>query len=214
MMKKTFTRDEVSQILKEFFPFVNPLYLPISTRGILLSKLFNNKEITFPVNQDLSNNEADLEKIEGKDDNIENSPQMFGDEKLSEFDEENMAAGKDSRNCMNTFLNRKRKKFGNIHDHLLMIGLLTHGKKNIDLVQQLWLDSKTPQEIRHRIKNLSCLKASENVVKKWKNLNDTLLTKQEFYIFLKGIQWFGVKKKWNVISRYFLPERSSEYLEE
>ena len=168
-MKKTFTRDEVSQILKEFFPFVNPLYLPISTRGILQSKIFNNKENTIPLDHDVCNNDADLCKAEGKDDNLEKSPHMFGDEKLSEFDrEENIAAGKDSRNCLNTFLNRKRKKFGNIHDHLLMIGLLTHGKKNIELVQQLWLDSKTPQEIRHRIKNLSCLKASENVVKNGK----------------------------------------------
>ena len=203
------------QILKEFFPFVNPIYLPISTRGIIQSKLFNYKENTVTANNDYYNNTANLGNTEGNEDNLKKSPHLFGEDKQSDSSlEDNVVVGKESKNSMNTFLNRKRRKFGNIHDHLLMIGLLTHGKRNIDLVQQLWLDSKTPQEIRHRIKNLSCLKASENVIKKWKNMNDTILSKQEFYFFLKGIQWFGIKKKWNVISRYFLPERSSEYLEE
>ncbi len=70
------------------------------------------------------------------------------------------------------------------------------------------------QEIRHRIKNLTCQKAPENVIKKYKDMSETVLSKDDFFIFLKGIQWFGVRKKWNLISRYFLSERSSEYLEE
>jgi len=41
-----------------------------------------------------------------------------------------------------------------------------------------------------------------------------LLVKEEFYSFIKGIQWFGLKKKWNVISKYFVPNRTPEYLEE
>jgi hypothetical protein len=45
-------------------------------------------------------------------------------------------------------------------------------------------------------------------------MSETVLSKEDFYLFLKGIQWFGVRKKWNLISRYFLYERSSEYLEE
>ena len=28
------------------------------------------------------------------------------------------------------------------------------------------------------------------------------------------MQWFGVKNKWNAISRFFLPKRNGEYLEE
>ncbi len=58
------------------------------------------------------------------------------------------------------------------------------------------------------------MKAPDNVIKKWKILTEIPLTKEEFYTFLKGIQWFGVKKKWTVISKYFLPERTPEYLEE
>ena len=204
----------MTQILKEFFPFVNPIYLPISTRGVIHTKIFN-KDNTITANNDHDNITINLVNTEGNEDNLKKSPHMFGEDKQSDSGlEDNMVVSKDSTNCLNTFLNKKRRKFDNIHDHLLIIGLLTHGKRNVDMVQQLWLDSKTPQEIRHRIKNLSCLKASENVIKKWKNMNDTVLSKQEFFLFLKGVQWFGIKKKWNAISRYFLPERSSEYLEE
>lgn len=96
---------------------------------------------------------------------------------------------------------------------MLTIGLLSYGKKNIDIIQQLWLQKKTTKEIRHRIKNLTCKNANENVIKKWKYFSESPLSKEEFLLFLKGIQWFGIKKKWNVISRYFLPERPPELLE-
>jgi hypothetical protein len=112
------------------------------------------------------------------------------------------------------FYTKRERNLIPVHDHLLMIGLLTHGKKNIDTIQQLWLESKTTPEIKHRIKNLTCNKACDNVIKKWKTLSESILSKEEFLSFLKGIQWFGIKKKWSVISRYFLPERSAEYLEE
>jgi hypothetical protein len=44
-------------------------------------------------------------------------------------------------------------------------------------------------------------------------MQETNLTKEEFELFLKGIKWFGLRKRWNAISRYFLPERTPEYLE-
>lgn len=94
-----------------------------------------------------------------------------------------------------------------------MIGLLQHGKKNIELIQQLWVNSRSNQEIRHRIKNLTCKRAPENVIKKWKNLSEAPLNKEEFFAFLKGLQWFGMKKRFGAISRYFIPDRSPEFLE-
>lgn len=226
-MKKTFSKDEVTQIIKEFFPFVNPIYFPISSKGILNNKLLTFKENTLTItanNDNIMNNliTADQDGNENiSKENIGNSSKksLTGDkiEKDSSSyvsGENDLGINKNSINFVNTFLNKKRRKFDNVDDHLLMIGLLTHGKKNIQTVQQLWLDSKSPQEIRHRIKNLTCLKAPDNIIKKWKNMNDSILTKHEFFLFLKGIQWFGIKKKWSIISRYFLPERSSDYLEE
>jgi hypothetical protein len=229
-MKKTFSKEEVTEVLKEFFPFFNPIYFPISSRGgILSSKLNNFKENTLTLlvnNENQTNNIVSSNLIEKENNsetnkenisnNAEKKPVAQDREKdsLTDSIEDNLGFSKNSMNYAHTFLNKKRRKFDNVDDHLMMIGLLTHGKKNIETVQQLWLDSKTPQEIRHRIKNLTCLKAPDNIIKKWKNMNDSILNKQEFYLFLKGIQWFGIKKKWNVISRYFLPERSSDYLEE
>ena len=40
-----------------------------------------------------------------------------------------------------------------------------------------------------------------------------MLNIDEFYLFIKGLEWFGFKNKFNLISRYFLPERNSEFLE-
>jgi hypothetical protein len=59
----------------------------------------------------------------------------------------------------------------------MMLGLTYHGKKNIDLVQRLWLDSKSVAEIKNRIKNLTCQKAPLNVVKTQKILSEVPLTK-------------------------------------
>ena len=230
-MKKTFYKEEVTQILKEFLPFVNPVYLPITNKGIF-NKSFSIKENVLEGNyekeynvkrsEDEFLNDNKVETLDeaklknSKENSLKNSPENDHDikEDSNSSNEENNIASKNSYSYMNTFLNKKRRKFDNIHDHLLMIGLLTHGKKNIETVQQLWLESKTSQEIRHRIKNLTCFKAPDNIIKKWKTMNDSILSKHEFFLFLKGIQWFGFKKKWNAISRYFLPERSAEYLEE
>ena len=81
-------------------------------------------------------------------------------------------------------LGRKKKKFGYLHDYLLMVGLLNHGKKyitnkqrNIDIIQKFWLESRTVQEIKHRLKNLTCLKAQDNIVKKLKTCMESFLSK-------------------------------------
>jgi hypothetical protein len=72
-------------------------------------------------------------------------------------------------------LGKKRRKFDYIYDYLLMLGLNFYGKKNIDVVQRFWLDSKAVPEIKHRIKNLTCHKAPHNVIKTYKSLLETPL---------------------------------------
>lgn len=171
-MKRTFSKDELCIVLKEFFPFINPHFLPIN-KGVINSLVEDEKE------RDEEDNSSDFMLPELK----------------------------------NNFLQKKRKKFDSIHDHLLMLGLMHHGKKNLELVQQLWVNSRSLQEIKHRIKNLTCKRAPENIIKHWKLLSESPPTKEEFFAFLKGIQWFGNKKKWNAIARYFLPDRSAEYIE-
>jgi hypothetical protein len=184
-MTKTFARDEILIILREFFPFINPLFLPIKFN------LNNN----FTINSDVNLIVDNLINL-----NSDTQHDNSGDEI------------KDSRNDKN-FLGKKRKKFDLIHDNLLMIGLMHHGKKNLELVQQLWVNSRSIQEIRHRIKNLTCKRAPDNVIKNWKNFCESQINKDEFVSFLKGLQWFGTKRRWGAISRYFLPYRSPEFLE-
>ena len=164
----TFTKDDTKKILKEFFPFVNPLYFPI-TNKFRHGTYFSN--------------------IQYENNNNRNENENFSMKKKS------------------------RRKFDSIDDNLLLIGLKIHGKKNINAIQQLWLPMRTVDEIKHRIKNLTCQNAPNNIIKKFKVLNESMLSEEEFFLFLKGIEWFGCKNKWNLISRYFLPERNNDYLE-
>jgi hypothetical protein len=106
-----------------------------------------------------------------------------------------------------------RKKFNYVDDSLLLLGIYFHGKKNYDVIKQLWLPNRSTEEIKHRIKNLVCQNAPLNIIKKFKTMNENPLNAKDFMKFLKGIQWFGLKNKWNLISRYFLPEKTSDYLE-
>lgn len=191
--KKCFTKEETIKILKEFFPFINPLYLPITNKF-----RHGNSINTFAYN---GTSTPLLYSSAKKPESITNGDNNEGN---ITFDKDNT-----------TFLKKKiRRKFDAISDNLLLLGLKTHGKKNIDAIQQLWLPSRSIEEIKHRIKNLTCQSAPDNIIKRQKKFNETMLSKEEFHLFLKGIEWFGCKNKWNVISRYFLPDRSSTYLEE
>ena len=106
-----------------------------------------------------------------------------------------------------------RKKFNFVDDSLLLLGIYFHGKKNYEIIKQLWLPQRSSEEIRHRIKNLVCQNAPLNIIKKYKTMNENPLNQKDFLKFLKGIEWFGLKNKWKLISRYFLPEKTSDYLE-
>jgi len=49
------------------------------------------------------------------------------------------------------------------------MALMTLGTaKNFNSMKANWLPAKTIMEIRHRIKNLTCQRAPENVIKTWK----------------------------------------------
>jgi hypothetical protein len=252
---KTFTAEEVNVILKEFYPFINPLYIPIKKQNYL-GKILDSNEAIFT----MENINKPSITISDKNDRNDENPQKSDREPATEeifftVNDKNLG-GKISHNTLNSlsgnqgsppkdynggkevfdnnlriqknianvinndannlpekFLNKKRKKFDTIYDNLLMIGLLYHGKKNIELIQQLWVNSRSIQEIRHRIKNLTCKRAPENLIKKWKKFNESPLSYSEFITFLKGLEWFGTNKKWNLISRYFLQERCPDYLE-
>jgi hypothetical protein len=116
-------------------------------------------------------------------------------------------------NNQNQKKKKMRRKFNYVDDSLLLLGIYFHGKKNYDVIKQLWLPGRSTEEIKHRIKNLVCQNAPLNIIKKYKTMNENPLNSKDFLKFLKGIQWFGLKNKWNLISRYFLPEKTSDYLE-
>jgi len=50
----------------------------------------------------------------------------------------------------------------------MLMGLKQFGYKRNSLIKLHWLPSKTENEIKHRYKNLTCGKAHENLIKKWK----------------------------------------------
>ena len=174
IIKRTFTREETIKILKDFFPFTNPLYFPIS-------KKFRHSTYIASIN-----NNNNLNNINMNNDN--NEIQNSGKKKM-------------------------RKKFNYVDDSLLLLGIYFHGKKNYEIIKQLWLPQRSNEEIKHRIKNLVCQNAPLNIIKKFKTMNENPLNQKDFLKFLKGIEWFGLKNKWNLISRYFLPEKTSDYLE-
>ena len=181
IIKRTFTREETIKILKDFFPFTNPLYFPISKKFRHSTYIPSN--IT---NNNTNNDNNNSNNVSNNNNNIE---------------------------IKSTGKKKMRKKFNYVDDSLLLLGIYFHGKKNYEIIKQLWLPQRSNEEIKHRIKNLVCQNAPLNIIKKYKTMNENPLSQKDFLKFLKGIEWFGLKNKWNLISRYFLPEKTSDYLE-
>ena len=192
IIKRTFTRDETIKILKDLFPFTNPLYFPIS-------KKFRHSTYIINCNNNISAN--------NNNNNI-NNDNINNDNNINNNDNEN-----NENNNQTQKKKKMRRKFNYVDDSLLLLGIYFHGKKNYDVIKQLWLPGRSTEEIKHRIKNLVCQNAPLNIIKKYKTMNENPLNSKDFLKFLKGIQWFGLKNKWNLISRYFLPEKTSDYLE-
>ena len=191
IIKRTFTRDETIKILKDLFPFINPLYFPIS-------KKFRHSTYIINCNNNISANNNNI-----NNDNINNDNNINNNNDNDNNENNNQTQKK----------KKMRRKFNYVDDSLLLLGIYFHGKKNYDVIKQLWLPGRSTEEIKHRIKNLVCQNAPLNIIKKYKTMNENPLNSKDFLKFLKGIQWFGLKNKWNLISRYFLPEKTSDYLE-
>ena len=191
IIKRTFTRDETIKILKDLFPFTNPLYFPIS-------KKFRHSTYIINCNNNISANNNNI-----NNDNINNDNNINNNNDNDNNENNNQTQKK----------KKMRRKFNYVDDSLLLLGIYFHGKKNYDVIKQLWLPGRSTEEIKHRIKNLVCQNAPLNIIKKYKTMNENPLNSKDFLKFLKGIQWFGLKNKWNLISRYFLPEKTSDYLE-
>ena len=150
IIKRTFTREETIKILKDFFPFTNPLYFPIS-------KKFRHSTYIPSIN---SNNDININADNNNANNNNNEIQSSGKKKM-------------------------RKKFNYVDDSLLLLGIYFHGKKNYEIIKQLWLPQRSNEEIKHRIKNLVCQNAPLNIIKKYKTMNENPLNQKDFLKFLK-----------------------------
>lgn len=102
-------------------------------------------------------------------------------------------------------------KFVKVDDALLFNGLIKYTCKNLSRIQENCLPHKTLEEVRNRFKNLTRRKAARNVIKNWKIRELAPLTQVELQNFEKGRLWFG-PHNYRLISKYFLPNRSEEFL--
>ena len=95
----------------------------------------------------------------------------------------------------------------------MILGLQEFGYKNIELISQHWLPRKTPNEIKHRYKNLTCQRVPDNVIKRWKTKQGKPLNERELFLFAQGVKWFGdATNRWTLISKCFLPDRTAQHL--
>lgn len=102
-------------------------------------------------------------------------------------------------------------KFTPADDALLLIGLTKFGSKNLQAIQSFFLMHKSIDEIRNRFKNLTRFKSPRNPIKVLKMLEVAPLSDFEIKNLEKGKLWFGFGN-YRLISRFFLPERSEEFL--
>jgi hypothetical protein len=100
-----------------------------------------------------------------------------------------------------------RTKFNRIDDRILLLGLMKYGSRKLEKIQRNYLSFKKINEIKNRFKNLICSRALGNIIKTWKIFGCKELDEAEKKNLEKGIQWFG-PKKYALIAKYFLPNRS------
>jgi hypothetical protein len=105
-----------------------------------------------------------------------------------------------------------RTKFTYVDESLLLIGLTKYGSKKLELIQENFLSEKTLAEIKNRYKNFICSRASDNPLKRWKILQFSPLTADEKLALGRGVEWFGSYEKLQLICRYFLTDRTPDYL--
>lgn len=67
------------------------------------------------------------------------------------------------------YASNTRRKFTMVDDNFLLMAITTLGTpKDFESIQMNWLVHKTQSEIKHRLKNLTCLRAPDNIIKRWK----------------------------------------------
>lgn len=74
------------------------------------------------------------------------------------------------------------------------MGLKSAGsQKDFEAIRNNWLPKKNVNEIKHRIKNLTCRRAPNNVIKQWKFEHQIPLRHDttEFLHLAQAIKWFG-----------------------
>jgi len=67
------------------------------------------------------------------------------------------------------YASNTRRKFSEIDDNFLLMAILNLGSaKDFESINMYWLTHKTQSEIKHRLKNLTCQRAPDNIIKRWK----------------------------------------------
>jgi len=84
----------------------------------------------------------------------------------------------------------------------------------MDVIKLRWLPNKSSSELKHRYKNLTCAKAMDNIIKRWKNQHALPLEDWEERQLARAVRWFGPTQtnRWPIISRCFLPNRAPSFL--
>jgi len=107
----------------------------------------------------------------------------------------------------------KNKKFSELSDKFLLVGLQEFGYRNLEGIWAHWLPKKTPKMIAHRYKNQTSVRMYDNCIKEWKRIQKEPFTQREFEVFSKALSWFGyIPQRWQLISKLFLPNRAPNFL--
>jgi hypothetical protein len=67
------------------------------------------------------------------------------------------------------YASNTRRKFSVVDDSCLLMAITSLGSpKDFESINMHWLMHKTQSEIKHRLKNLTCQRAPDNIIKRWK----------------------------------------------
>lgn len=67
------------------------------------------------------------------------------------------------------YCGNNRRRFNYIDDNFLLLALKAFGSsKEFEAIRDNWLPMKNCNEIKHRIKNLTCRRSPDNMIKRWK----------------------------------------------
>ena len=74
------------------------------------------------------------------------------------------------------YFGNNRRKFTYTDDTFLFLAMRAQGGiKYLDSIRDNWLPKKSTNEIKHRIKNLTCMRAPDNAIRRWKTVHNAPL---------------------------------------